>query len=137
MFKKILSLVLTLTIILSVMTFPSFAAATGEVTLYPEYPDIINRDYDYQVTVSNGVNTYEIPVYNASRKYDSFSNTKNTDSWRRFCEFSFTGEVKVTVTTKLGFEKVSVMPSEKRIPFTVNNNQISFTLTNPPTLLLD
>ncbi len=136
MIKKVLSIILTVAVILSCATFPSFATATAEIVIYPEYPDLINRDYDYEVSVSDGVNTYSLPVYNATRNIDSFDGVKNTDSWRRFCEFSFEGEVTVTIKTRLEMQSASVLPSAKGINFTVSDNTITFTLSNPENVIV-
>ncbi len=104
--------------------------------IYPEYPKQLPRNYDYSVTVSQGEETHEIPVYDPSRQSNSFSNVKNADAYRRFCEFSFTGEVKVSVKTRLKMESYSVLPTSKNIESKTQGNEISFTLTQPQNLCI-
>jgi hypothetical protein len=135
--QKTLSLIITLFLILTFFSFPtevfgavaSVSPNNGELNIYPEYPQQLNRDYDYEVTVSAGGKTQTIPVYNPSRLKNSFNASKGTDSWRRFCEFAFEGEVTVSVKTKLKVSSYSVLPSSKGIESTFNTDTITFKLT--------
>lgn len=98
---------------------------------YPEYPQQLPRNYDYEVSVTQGDETITLPVYNPSRQSNTFSNVKNADAYRRFCEFSFEGEITVTVTSRLPFSSYAVLPTSKRIPSTTFGNKIIFTLNQP------
>ncbi len=135
--KKLLSLVLIASMLLGL--FPTFAIAENagyKLVLYPEYPSELARDYDYEVTLTQNGNTVSIPVYNPSRLKGSFNANKGTDSWRRFCEFSFEGEVTVSVKTKLKVDSYSVLPSSKGILSTFENGTITFTLTKPENIVI-
>ncbi len=103
---------------------------------YPTHPKELPQNYDYKVTVTQGDETIELPVYNSSRQSSSFSNIKNADAYRRFCEFSFTGEVTVTVTSRLPMESYSILPTSKKIPSTTFGNKIIFTIQQPVDLCL-
>ncbi len=109
---------------------------TGTLAIYPEYPDELPLDYDYEVTVSNGPETYTIPVYNASRHKNAYHDEDNTDSYRRFCEFGFDGEVTVSIKVRGKMRNYAILPSSKGIESTVSGNVITFKLTTPENLAL-
>jgi hypothetical protein len=96
----------------------------GQLIQYPTHPEQLPRNYDYEVTVTQGDKTITLPVYNASRLKNAYHNTKNTDSYRRFCEFSFEGEVTVQVRPRITTDYYSVLPSSKGIKSTFENNTI-------------
>lgn len=104
---------------------------TGTLVIYPTYPDELPRDYDYEVTVSNGPEKYTIPVYNTARHKDSYHNTDNTDSYRRFCEFGFDGEVTVSIKVKSEIRNYAILPSSKGIDSKYSNGVVTFKLTKP------
>ena len=105
--------------------------ATGTLVQYPTYPKELPRDYDYEVYVSNGVETIKLPVYNASRHKNSYHNVTDTDSYRRFCEFGFEGKVTVTVKVKGEMKNYTVLPTSRGIKSTYKNGNITFTLDKP------
>ena len=66
--KRTMSLLFSL-ILIAVMAFPTQAANTSELIKYPEYPEqYLSRDYAYSVSVPQGANSIDIPVYNAARQ---------------------------------------------------------------------
>ncbi len=105
--------------------------ATATLVQYPTYPKELPRDYDYEVYVSNGVETIKLPVYNASRHKNSYHNVTDTDSYRRFCEFGFEGKVTVTVKVKGEMKNYTVLPTSRGIKSTYKNGNITFTLDKP------
>ena len=111
-----------------------------EVTLdkYPEYPeDVVPRDYDYSVKVTQGDKTIEIPVYNAVFTSEYFNSSMDGDWHRRFCEFAFSGEpVTIEVTVNMDFSSYSVMPSSREIESTCKGNVITYTLDKPETTVI-
>ncbi len=135
--KRILTLILTLAMLFTFASFPMpIHAASGTVTVYPEYPEDLPRDYDYEVTVSGANGSFTIPVYNSSRNKNAYHSTENTDSWRRFCEFSFTGEVEISIRVKIPMASYALLPSSKNYQSSFSGNTIKFKLTQPQDLLL-
>lgn len=131
--KKILSLVLALVMVLSVIgTIPVFAAE-GELIIYPEYPTVLPRNYDYEVEVSQNGETHAIPVYGTGRIDDSFSGAKLTD--RRFCEFAFEGEVTIRIRPRNNMSKYVITPTNRQIDSTYSNGWVEFKITKPQTLV--
>lgn len=83
------------------------AVSADSLTVYPEYPDIVTKDTDYTVTVSQGSRTETIPVYSMCRQTGS----QVKDNYRRFSEFEFEGTVTVRITSdKFDMSKAQVMP---------------------------
>ena len=103
---------------------------------YPTYPDELPRDYDYEVTVTKGDKTITLPVYNASRQKDSYHGVSDTDSYRRFCEFGFDGEVTVSVKVKNAMTSYAILPSSRKIQSSENNGVITFKLSEPQNIAL-
>ncbi|MGN0173328.1 MAG: carbohydrate binding domain-containing protein [Acutalibacteraceae bacterium] len=121
--KKLASLILILVLFLS-MSIPA-SASTNQLIEYPEYPDVLPRNYDYAVSVTQGEKTINIPVYNTCRQDEIFLD----DKYRRFCEFAFEGDaVTIDVTVNIDITSFEVLPSSKHIPATVSGNVISITL---------
>ncbi len=138
MFKRLFSLILTLAMLFTFASFPlpASAAVSGNVTIYPEYPDELPRDYDYEVTVTGANGSFTIPVYNATRNKNAYHDVENTDSWRRFCEFAFTGEVEIAIRVKVPMNNYALLPSSKGYSSSVSGNTIKFKLTQPQNLIL-
>ncbi len=109
---------------------------TATLVQYPTYPDELPRDYDYEVSVTQGDKTINLPVYNASRQINAYHSEKDTDSYRRFCEFAFEGEVTVSVKVKKEMTSYAVLPSSKGIDSTFDNGVITFKMTQPDNLLI-
>lgn len=104
---------------------------------YPTYPDELPRDYDYEVSVTNGKDTITLPVYNASRQINAYFNVEDTDSYRRFCEFGFAdGEVTVSVKVKKEMTSYAILPSSKGIDSTYKDGVITFKLSQPEDILV-
>lgn len=135
--KRTMSLLFSL-ILIAVMVFPTQAANTSELIKYPEYPEqYLSRDYAYSVSVTQGANSIDIPVYNAARQYDNFRNAAKGDYYRRFCEFAFSGDpVTVKVCVNIDMTCCEVLPSAKDFPSTINGNEISITLTKPDNVVV-
>lgn len=101
---------------------------------YPEYPSILNRNYDYEVEICDGEKVEKIPVYNTPRQKDCFSNIKDSE-YRRFCEFGIKGEVEIRIKSRIGFEFYAILPSTKEIPSTYKDGVISFKISKPQNLV--
>ncbi len=112
------------------------SADNSGLVQYPTYPDELPRDYDYEVTVKKGDKTINVPVYNASRQINGYHGISDTDSYRRFCEFAFDGEVEVSVKVKKAMTSYAILPSSKGIESTENNGVITFKLTQPQNVVL-
>ncbi|MBE6530436.1 MAG: hypothetical protein E7680_07575, partial [Ruminococcaceae bacterium] len=87
---------------------------------YPEYPASIDRDSLYTVSVTQGLETKPLVVYNECAAYSQYDGTTTSrslgvmDSNRRFCEFAFEFDT-VTVNIKVNkkFNTYAVSPSSK------------------------
>ena len=89
------------------------SAAKAELVIYPEYPPQIERDYAYRVTVSQGGESREIPVYNHCEKSALATRTRGGDVNRRFCEFAFDGEpVRIDIAVCEDVRSYSVFTSK-------------------------
>lgn len=89
-------------------------AEAPSLTIYPEYDERIPRCYDYGVTVNQGSRSERLTVYNRNANGEQMSNRCfNPDFNRRFCEFAFTGEVRVDIEVRQDFTSYSVLPSAK------------------------
>ena len=105
--------------------------ATGTLVQYPTYPKELPRNYDYDVYVSNGVETIQLPVYNASRHKNAYHSSAGTDSYRRFCEFGFDGEITVSVKVKSAMSNYVILPTSRGIKSTYKDGVITFKLDKP------
>lgn len=108
-----------------------------QLVIYPEFPEAINRDYTYDVSVTQGSRTEKIPVYShtlastVSRGYDG------ADDVRRFSMFAFSGEqVRVDIKVKTDFTFYSVMPSAKNFRHEFKDGVISVYLDKPDYFLI-
>ncbi len=101
---------------------------------YPEYPKYVNRDYDYEVTLIQGEEEIKIPVYNSARQPSSFAGADG-DSYRRFCEFSFTGEITVKIKVRTKMQSYAILPRTELINSTCENGVVTFKLTKPQNLV--
>lgn len=89
-------------------------ANAGSLIVYPEYDSRIPKCYDYKVTVNQGNRSEELIVYNRNANGEQMSNRCfKPDFDRRFCEFAFTGEVRVDIEVCRDFSTYSVLPSSK------------------------
>ncbi len=92
------------------------ASLSGKDTLiaYPEYDARIPKCYDYGVTVHQGDKSERLHVYNRKANGEQMSNRCfQPDFDRRFCEFAFTGEVRVDIEVYRDFTSYSILPSAK------------------------
>lgn len=129
--KKFISFILVL-ILFFAMSIPALAN-TNQLIEYPEYPEALLRNYDYCVSVTQGQNIIDIPVYNAVNQNEIYIN----DIYRRFCEFAFSGDaVTINVTVNIDMSFFEVLPSSKKLPATVSDNVISITLSNPENIVV-
>ena len=134
---RILAIILSLVIVLQGMPLTmGYADQTDTIVLYPEYPEKIEQDYMYRVYISQGGNTYEIPVYNSMRHVNHYVREAYgtySEADRRFCQFSATpsadNPVTVKVVANIDFTTCSVIPSVKGISPTVSSNEITFEIT--------
>ena len=108
----------------------------NRLIVYPEYPEQIERDYTYSVTVEQGTQSEELVVYNQTEAF--FYQTRfNGDVNRRFCEFAFAGaEVTVHVKVNRDFETYAVVPTSKGFASTYADGVISVTLKKPEQFLI-
>ncbi len=107
------------------------------LTIYPEFPDRIYRDYQYTVSVTKGDKTAEIPVYDHA--FDSYMNRngEGSDRHRRFSTFAFSGEgVRVDIKVNKSFSSYSVMPSVKNFKHEFKDGVISVYLDKPEYFVL-
>lgn len=92
----------------------------GVLTTYPEYPASIDRDGLYTVTVTQGLTTKPLVVYNECAAYSQYDVTSTSrslgvmDSNRRFCEFAYEFDtVTVNIKVNKNFSTYAVSPSSK------------------------
>ncbi len=108
-----------------------------QLVIYPEYPEKVNRIYDYKVTVTQGERTEHIPVYNHTMWYLLGNRTIGGDSYRRFSAFAFSGEqVRVDIRVSQDVECYSVMPSALGLKSSFKNGVISVYLDKPEYFLV-
>ena len=108
----------------------------NELIIYPEYPEQIDRNYDFEVTVTQGDKTASIPVYDETRQPAATRNPYG-DNYRRFAEFAFKGEpVRIDIKCNMSFSEYTLVPAVKDIPSTVNGNVISVYVDEPMQLVL-
>lgn len=118
MMKKTISRILTLLLIFSIVplnfSIEAFAEDSGQLIVYPEYDERIPRCYDYGVTINQGNQSKTLSVYNRNANGEQMAyRCLSPDFDRRFCEFAFTGEVRIDITVYRDFETYSVLPSAK------------------------
>ncbi len=108
------------------------------LTIYPEFPERIRRDYMYSVSVTQGDKTATLPVYNHCQPGVSYSRDNiGGDNWRRFSLFAFSGEqVRIDVKVGCDFENYCVIPSAKEIKSEFMNGVISIYLDKPEYIVL-
>jgi len=111
--------------------------ARAELVVYPEYPERIERDHAYAVTVTQqGGEPCRIPVYNHCEKSALTRRTRGGDVNRRFCEFAFSGApVRVDITVCEDVQNYAVFPASRRLRhrFDSEKGVISVFLDKPTT----
>ena len=108
------------------------------LTIYPEFPERIRRDYMYSVSVTQGDKTATLPVYNHCQPGISYSRDNiGGDNWRRFSMFAFSGEqVRIDVKVGCDFDNYCVIPSAKEIKSEFKDGVISIYLDKPEYIVL-
>ena len=107
-------------------------AAGGELVTYPEYPEPLERDYAYRVSVTQGANTRSLTVYNHTEKSVLASRTRGGDVNRRFCEFAFSGApVRVDIQVCEDVQCYKIFPARRRLRSAFKDGVISVWLDKP------
>ena len=89
-------------------------SADSELIVYPQYDERIPRSCDYGVTVHQGNKTEKLMVYNRNTSGEQMTlRCFKPDFNRRFCEFAFTGAVRVDIEVYRDFSSYSILPSAK------------------------
>lgn len=107
----------------------------NQLIIYPEFDARIERDYLYHVTVTQGMRTETLPVYNHTE--DSCVNRnpvdgRCADEFRRFSSFAFAGEVvRVDIRVNRDFSDYAVMPTRKNFRHSYHDGVISVYLDHP------
>ena len=108
------------------------ASASAALVTYPEYPEAIERDWAYDVSVTQGSDTRTLVVYNHSEKSALTTRTRGGDVNRRFCEFAFSGEpVRVDIRVCEDIQSYKVFPSRLGLATAFSNGVISVWLDEP------
>ncbi|MBQ2709293.1 MAG: hypothetical protein IJF67_13580 [Clostridia bacterium] len=108
-----------------------------QLVIYPEFPEQINRDHLYTVTVTQGEKSAELPVYNHTQTSNVTSRAVGGDLYRRFSAFAFSGEgVRVDIEVGRDFKTYSVMPSAKNFKSEYKDGVISVYLDKPDYFLI-
>lgn len=106
-----------------------------QLIIYPEFDSRIERDYMYSVSVTQGMRTEVLPVYNHTE--DSWVSRnpvdgRRIDEYRRFSAFAFSGEgVRVDIRVNCDFSDYTVMPSRKHFQHSYRDGVISVYLDHP------
>ena len=112
--------------------FAAVFAARASITVYPEYPEQIERDYAYLVRVVQGDEKKRLVVYNHCEKSPLTRRTRGGDVNRRFCEFAFDGgEVRVDIAVTEDVESYAVFPSRLGLKSAFNKGVISVWVDKP------
>ena len=102
------------------------------LVIYKEFPEDIRRNFDYEVTVTQGNQTHSIPVYNHTMEYNLLGRMVGGDLYRRFATFAFSGsQVRVDIKVGFDFDTYSVFPSAKKFKSTYSDGVISVYLDKP------
>lgn len=111
--------------------FMWFAASAG-ITVYPDYPDAIERDDAYRVRVVQGGERRRLVVWNHCEKSILAGRTHGGDVNRRFCEFAFDGgPVRVDIAVTEDLKCYKVFPARLGLRHSFTNGLISVWLKRP------
>ncbi len=108
----------------------------NRIILYPEYEGI-KQDHTYSVSISDGYRKERIPVYSDIRHanhYSAYSMHGERD--KRFCAFSFEGEVTLEISVNLPFSSYLIVPSDDPVESNFEGGVIRFSLDRPRQVLL-
>lgn len=115
--KKILSILVTCVLMFTLIPHQAMMvsrALDSELIAYPQYDERIPRCYEYGVTVHQGDQSEKLTVYNRNTSGEQMTlRCWKPDFNRRFCEFAFTGEVRVDIEVCHDFSSYSILPSAK------------------------
>lgn len=115
--KKIISVLVICVLMFTLVPHQAFLlsrALDSELIVYPQYDERIPRCYDYGVTVHQGDQSEKLTVYNRNTSGEQMTlRCRKPDFNRRFCEFAFTGEVRVDIEVYHDFSSYSILPSAK------------------------
>ena len=104
----------------------------ARLVVYPEYPEQIERDYAYRVSVFQGGRARRLMVYNHCEKSILERRTRGGDVNRRFCEFAFDGgPVKVEIAFCEDVKSYSIFPSRLGLKSSFKNGVLSVILEKP------
>ncbi len=107
-------------------------ALHAEVVVYPDYSDKIDRDYAYDVSVTQGGETKKLVVWNHTEKSILNDRTRGGDVNRRFAEFAFSGEgVRVDIRVHQDVQSYAVFPSRLGLKNEFKDGVISVWLDKP------
>ena len=105
--------------------------AKDQLVIYPELPAEIRRNFEYQVSVTQGDETHSIPVYDHTMEYLPGRGIGNDDH-RRFSQFAFSGkQVRVDIKVGKDFGSYTVFPSAKQFKSEFKDGVISVFLDKP------
>lgn len=111
-----------------------------KLIIYPEFDSRIERDYMYNVSVTQGNETASLPVYNHtedSRVDRNPVDGRRADEYRRFSTFAFEGAgVRVDIKVNRDFHDYAVMPSAKNFRHGFKDGVISVFLDRPDYFLI-
>ena len=102
-----------------------------QLVIYKELPSEIRRNYEYQVSVTQGNKTHSIPVYDHTMEYIPGRGIGG-DYHRRFSQFAFSGaQVRVDIKVGVDFSTYTVFPSAKQFKSEFKDGVISVFLDKP------
>ncbi len=106
----------------------------SQLVIYPELDARINRNFDYKVSVHQGTQSADLPVYNHTMFNAPGGRSVGGDSYRRYSMFAFCGDqVRVDIKVGCDFTKYTVIPSAKNFEttFDASTGTISVYLDKP------
>lgn len=110
---------------------------TEQLVIYPEFPEEINRDYLYSVSVTQNGRTESLQVYSHAMQNNVRTRSVGGDLYRRFSAFAFSGsEVRVDINVGCDFDSYSVLPSSKNYKSEFKDGVISVWLDEPDYFLI-
>ena len=102
------------------------------VSVYPDYPEAIERDGAYDVAVTQGGRSERLVVWNHCEKSILAQRTHGGDVNRRFCEFAFDGKpVRVDIAVKEDVRCYKVFPARLGLRHRFRDGVISVWLERP------
>lgn len=116
-------------VLCSLALTPAFGS---ELVVYPDYPQGIERDEFYSVSIIQGDVRKPLTVWNHCEKSVLKDRTYGGDVNRRFCEFAFSGDpVRVDIVVTCDVSQYKVFPAAKRLRHSFRDGVISVYLDKP------